>query len=125
MLIGEILVRNGAATPAQIDDALRRKEGRERLGQTLLRLGLAKEEDVYKALSEQSRLPYVDLAAIEIDPTLGSPASMKTIFQRKVLPLDRSNGSLRVALSDPLDLGVLEDLRLLLKRSEERRVGKE
>src|SRR5882672_9335503 len=118
MLIGEILVRNGAATPAQIDDALRRKEGRERLG-------LAKEEDVYKALSEQSRLPYVDLAAIEIDPTLGSPASMKTIFQRKVLPLDRSNGSLRVALSDPLDLGVLEDLRLLLKRSEERRVGKE
>ena len=40
---------------------------------------------------------------------------MKTIFQRKVLPLDRSNGSMRVALSDPLDLEVLDDLRLLLK----------
>jgi general secretion pathway protein E/type IV pilus assembly protein PilB len=40
---------------------------------------------------------------------------MKTIFQRKVLPLDRSNGTLRVALSDPLDLEVLDDLRLLLK----------
>src|SRR5204863_3247606 len=40
---------------------------------------------------------------------------MKTIFQRKVLPLDRSNGTMRVALSDPLDLEVLDDLRLLLK----------
>jgi type II secretion system protein E len=115
MLIGEILIRNKAATSVQVDEALRKKEGKERLGQALIRLGFSKEEDVLKALSEQTRIPYVDVAGIEIDPTLGSSASMKTIFQRKVLPLDRANGTMRVALSDPLDLAVLDDLRLLLK----------
>jgi general secretion pathway protein E/type IV pilus assembly protein PilB len=115
MLLGEILVRNKAATQGQVDEALRKKEGKERIGQALLRLGFSKEEDVLKALSEQTRIPYVDLTGIEIDPSLSSPASMKTIFQRKVLPLDRTNGTMRVALSDPLDLEVLDDLRLLLK----------
>jgi type II secretion system protein E len=115
MLLGEILVRSRAATPAQIDEALRKKEGKERIGQALVRLGFVKEEEVLKALSEQTRIPYVDVTGIEIDPTISTPASMKTIFQRKVLPLDRTNGTMRVALSDPLDLEVLDDLRLLLK----------
>jgi general secretion pathway protein E/type IV pilus assembly protein PilB len=115
MLLGEILVRNKAATQAQVDEALRKKEGKERIGQALIRLGFTKEDEILKALSEQTRIPYVDLTGIEIDPNLSSPASMKTIFQRKVLPLDRANGSMRVALSDPLDLEVLDDLRLLLK----------
>src|SRR5258706_12952152 len=115
MLLGEIIVRNRLATAAQIDEALRRKEGKERIGQALIRLGFVKEDDVLKALAEQTRIPYVDLTAVEVDPSLGGPTSIKTIFQRKVLPIDRSNGSMRVALSDPLDLEVLDDLRLLLK----------
>jgi len=115
MLIGEILVRNNAATAAQVDEALRKKEGKQRLGQALVRLGFSKEEDVLRALSEQTRIPYLDLASVEIDPTLSNSGSMKTIFQHKVLPIDRSNGSMRVALSDPLDIEVLDDLRLLLK----------
>jgi len=115
MLIGEILIQNKAATSAQVDEALRKKEGKERLGQTLVRLGFSKEEDVLRALSEQTRIPYLDLTTIDIDPTLSNPGSMKTIFRHKVLPIDRSNGSMRVALSDPLDLEVLDDLRLLLK----------
>ncbi len=115
MLIGEILVKNSAVTAAQVDEALRKKEGKERVGQALIRLGFAKEDDVLRALSEQTRIPYLDLASVEIDPTLSNPGCMKTIFQRKVLPIDRNNGSMRVALSDPLDLEVLDDLRLLLK----------
>jgi general secretion pathway protein E/type IV pilus assembly protein PilB len=115
MLIGEILVKNKTATTVQVDEALRKKEGKERLGQAMVRLGFTKEEDVLRALAEQTHIPYLDLAGVEIDPTLSNPGSMKTIFQHKVLPIDRSNGSMRVALSDPLDLEVLDDLRLLLK----------
>src|SRR5262245_6297008 len=115
MLLGEILVRNRAATPVQIVEGLRKKDGKERIGQALIRLGFVQEEEVLKALSEQTRIPYLDITGIEIDPTLSTPASMKTIFQRKVLPLDRTNGTMRVALSDPLDLEVIDDLRLLLK----------
>ena len=115
MLIGELLVRRGAVKAAQVEEALQKKEGKERLGQALVRLGFAREEDVWQALAEQSRLPYVDLAQVTIDPNLVAAQGLKTVFQRKVLPLDRNNGTLRVAVSDPLDLEVLDDLRLILK----------
>jgi type II secretion system protein E len=115
MLLGEILIRRGAATREQVEEALKKKDGKERIGQTLIRLGFTREDDVLQALSEQTRLPFIDLAAAEIDTSLLNPATVKTVFKRKVLPIDRQNGSLRVAVSDPLDLEVLDDLRLLLK----------
>jgi general secretion pathway protein E/type IV pilus assembly protein PilB len=115
MRLGEILVRRGAVTPEQVDEALKKKEGKERIGQALLRLGYAREEDILQALSEQTRVPVMDLTRVEVDPTLLNPATVKTVFQRKVLPVDRHDGTLRVAVSDPLDLEVLDDLRLLLK----------
>ncbi len=115
MKLGEILVRRGTVTPAQVDEALAKREGKERIGQAIVRLGLAREEDVLQALSEQTRIPYIDLSKVDIDATLLNQATVKTVFQRKVLPIDRQNGTLRVAVSDPLDLEVLDDLRLLLK----------
>jgi general secretion pathway protein E/type IV pilus assembly protein PilB len=115
MLLGEILVRRGATSAERVLEALQRKEGRERIGQVLVRLGWAKEDDVLQALAEQTRLPYVDLSTVEIDPALVGPAGVKTLFQKKVVPLDRQNGTLRVAVSDPLDLEALDDLKLLLK----------
>jgi general secretion pathway protein E/type IV pilus assembly protein PilB len=115
MLLGEILVRRGATTREQVEEALKKKEGKERIGQALIRLGFTREEEVLQALSEQTRVPYLDLAGAEIDTSLLNPTTIKTVFQRKVLPIDRSNGTLRVAVSDPLDLEVLDDLRLLLK----------
>ncbi len=115
MMLGEILVRNGAVTAAQVEEALKKREGRERIGQALVRLGYAREDDVLQALSEQTRVPLIDLSRVEIDTTLLNPATVKTVFQRKVLPIDRRDGALRVAVSDPLDLEVLDDLRLLLK----------
>jgi general secretion pathway protein E/type IV pilus assembly protein PilB len=115
MMLGEILVGRGAVTREQVEDALKRKEGRERIGQALVRLGHAREDDVLSALSEQTRVPVVDLARVEIDTSLLNPATVKTVFLKKVLPIDRQNGTLRVAVSDPLDLEVLDDLRLLLR----------
>src|SRR5262245_18600357 len=114
MLLGEILVRRGAVSADRVRDALQKKQPGERIGHTLVRLGWAREEDVVQALAEQVRIPCVDLSQAEVDPGLLNPAIVKTVFQRKVLPLDRSNGSVRVAVSDPLDLEGLDDLRLLL-----------
>ena len=111
MKLGEILVRRGAVTRPQVDEALRKKEGQERIGQTLIRLGMAGEEDVLLALSEQTHLPYVDLTGVEIDPSLLDPVAVKTVFRRRALPIDRQNGVMRVAISDPLDLEVLDELK--------------
>ncbi len=115
MLLGQILVRNGAVTEAHVEEALRLREKGERLGDVLRRLGHAREDDVLAALAEQTRLPLVDLAGRDIDPEVLKQVAVKTVFQHKVLPIERKNGTLRVALSDPLGLDVLDELRLLAK----------
>jgi len=113
--LGEILVKNGVVTDARIEEALRLREKGERIGEALRRLGHAAEDDVLLALSEQTRLPVVDLAGREIPPDVLELVSVKTIFRRKVLPFEKHNGTLRVALADPLDLDVLDELRVLVK----------
>ena len=115
MRLGEILVKNGVVTDARIEEALRLREKGERIGEALRRLGHAAEDDVLLALSEQTRLPVVDLAGREIPPDVLELVSVKTIFRRKVLPFEKHNGTLRVALADPLDLDVLDELRVLVK----------
>ncbi len=113
-MIGEILVQRGIVTREQLDQALKQKEGRERLGQAVVRLGFAREDDVLTALADQTRIPFVDLTKIEVDSSLLSQSAMKTVFRKRVLPIDRANGELRVAVSDPLDLEALDELRILI-----------
>ncbi|HTF56525.1 MAG TPA: ATPase, T2SS/T4P/T4SS family [Planctomycetota bacterium] len=113
--IGRIMVRHGVVTDAQIEEALRLREKGERLGEALRRLGHAGEDHVVAALAEQLRLPVVELAGREIPSEVLDQVGVKTVFRRKVLPFERENGTLRVALADPLDLDVLDELRLLVK----------
>jgi general secretion pathway protein E/type IV pilus assembly protein PilB len=115
MMIGQILVKSGVLVEAQVDEALKNREPRERIGQALVRLGLCREEHVMTALAEQTRMPYEDISNVEIDDAVIKQVPIKTVFQRKVLPLSRINGTLKVALSDPLDIDVLDELRLLVK----------
>ncbi len=124
MQLGQILVRNGVVTDAQIDEAIRLREQGERIGQALVRLGNAKQDDVLAALSEQTSIPVVDVASLEIDAAVLDTVAVKTVFRRKVLPIGRTNGTLRVALSDPLDLDVLDELRLLTKLEIEPYIGR-
>ncbi len=115
MMIGQILAQQGIVSDAQIDEALKLREPRERFGQALMRLGFAREEQVMRGLAEQTKLPYEEIAGVEIDEAVIKQVPVKTVFQRKVLPLARNNGTLKVALSDPLDLDVVDELRLLMK----------
>ncbi len=124
MLLGKILASKGVVTEAQIDEALRQRGPGERIGQVLMRLGHAEEDDVLQALSEQTRIPYVDLVGVEVAPDVLQQVAVKTVFKRKVLPISRDNGTLRVALSDPLDLDVLDELRLLTKLDIDPVIGK-
>ena len=53
-LLGDILVESGKITPGELEQALQAsRESGEKLGDLLLRLGLATNEDVYEALKAQ------------------------------------------------------------------------
>ncbi len=115
MLLGEILVRKGKATRADVDKALGiQKDTGERIGAVMVRMGVLKEEDVLEALSEQTRIPVIDFSRVEIDKNLFREIPSKLVHSRTFLPLRRENNTLTVAISDPLNLSSLDDLRTIL-----------
>jgi type IV pilus assembly protein PilB len=118
--LGEILVDWKVIGPKALEDALKYAEQHhKRIGEALIELELCKEEDVARALASQFDIEYVDLdqtAAIAANLHLIPPAIVKN---RQVLPLGQENGRLKVVISDPLDLELLDLLRFRVNPSIE------
>ena len=115
MRLGDILVSQGAITDDQLEAALawRQVSGvRERLGATIIRLGYITELDVARALGEQLGMPVEDLAYTDIDPEAAGLLPAPVAFESQVLPLRVEGGALVVAMVDPTDIILLDELRL-------------
>jgi len=118
--IGSILVERGVITREQLEDALAlQKETGERLDRTLVRLGYCGQGDVLKAIGDQFDMPIVDLSEIEPDADVLGTLPAKLVYKQNCVPISRSNGTLRVATSDPFELSAFDELRLLTGTSIE------
>jgi len=113
--LGEILVDWKVITPEALQEALAyaAKHGK-RVGEALIELELASEEDVTKALAAQFDLEYVDLDRNVQVPAALSLIPEKIIRDERVLPLEKVDNRLKIIISDPLNLELLDKLRFLL-----------
>jgi len=114
--LGEILTEWGVVTEAGIEEALDYAETEGvRIGEAMIALGLADEEDVTKAISVQYDMEYVDLERNIVHATEVSLLPEERIKRHLVIPMSRDEkGRLKVAVTDPLDLETLDMLRFML-----------
>ncbi len=116
--LGEILVSEGMITPQQLEEAIKlQAEEGGRLGDVLIKLGYVNEEQIVIALSKQLHIPYVNLSSgkLKPDPEQGLEELIPYDFavRNLVLPLSRNLNSLTVAIFDPLDLILIDNLKKL------------
>jgi len=114
--LGDTLLRDGLLSREQLNQALaEQKASRQRLGFVLVKLGLVPELEITKVLARQFRMPAVDLSRFEVDPKILKlvPGDMAT--KGVVLPLKREGRTLTVAMADPSDMGLLEDLKFITR----------
>ena len=112
---GELLVDSGRITAEQLATALKsRLDPRERLGQTLVRLGLITERDVVELLARQFSLPIATADRLsKADPKAIELIPEHLARQSGLLALSRNEDLLEVAVGDPLDVVSLDHLRAL------------
>ena len=110
--IGDLLVQSGAVAREALENASRLGNG-QRLGTLLIEHGLLLEEDVTRALSEQLHVPVVDLRDAHPDSEATALVESIDAHQFDVLPLLVIDGTLTVAIADPLDVNVMSLLRSL------------
>ena len=114
--IGDILVEQGVITPLELDEALQRQRlTGDYLGRVLVRMELCEEQDVLEALGVQQGMERVDLSRLKIkDEVLRKmPPDVAKFYN--VMPIrEREDGTIVVALADPLNLSLLDDLQQII-----------
>lgn len=114
-VIGEILVEQGLISAEQLQRALEvQKEEKDYLCNLIIKLGFAQPHEVFRALSQQLGVEYVELKKEKIDPKAVEKVPAKLAIHYKLMPYKFEDNKLVVALSDPLDIHKLDDLKLLL-----------
>jgi hypothetical protein len=113
--LGELLVRAGKITLQQLQAALdRQRQLRQPLGQALIALGHLTEDTMREALCTQLHINFFDLDRVRIDPALATLVPQKYAMKRGVVPIFRAAGMLCVAMDNPTDVAVIEDLQQLV-----------
>lgn len=114
--LGEILKRWGLVDDEKLEEALKIAHGsRKRIGEVLVDLGYAQQNDVAKALASQFGMEFVDLD----EPDVVSKDNLELIppdliKKYTVLPLGKDGNKLKILVHDPMDLAVIDDLRFRL-----------
>src|SRR5690242_5957621 len=109
--IGECLVQAGLITETDLQTALvEHKRSGERLGSVLVRMNLATERQIAKALAYQLGFSYVNLAENPPDPSAVVLISKDVALKRTCIAIAVEKNLLTVAMADPLLFSLVQDL---------------
>ncbi len=115
-MLGEMLIAKGLIGPEQLKAALsEQKKSGEFIGAVLVEMGLLTDEQLLPVLSEQLGIDYVKIKQLTVDAETIKLVPAKFACHYKLIPLKKEDDTLTVAISDPLNIQTLDDLRLLLK----------
>jgi type IV pilus assembly protein PilB len=116
--LGALLVASGLLNQLQLESALaRQKADGRRLGEVLVRDAYVSEGDLVRALAGQLHLEIADLNQVAPSPAAVGLLPRDFVIRHRLLPfrLD-DDGTLVVAMTDPLDVVTLDEIRLRTKR---------
>ncbi len=110
--LGDILVEQGIITPLQLDEALQRQRlTGDFLGRVLVSMGYCDEQAIVEALGTQLGMEKVDVTRLKIPEEIIRKISPDVARFYNVIPIKEVDGTLVVAMADPLNLQILDDLR--------------
>jgi len=124
--LGDLLVKVGAITEEQLRFALElQREKKKKLGDVLQDLEFVTQKQIVEALEFQLGIPQVDLEKYYIDPEI--PRLVSEDFARKhsLIPIKKQGMTLHVAMSDPLNIIVINDLEIVTGYQVEPRIATE
>jgi type II secretory ATPase GspE/PulE/Tfp pilus assembly ATPase PilB-like protein len=114
----EILKDVGLLTQVQVDDISERTGGLH-LVDNLIRENVVSESDVYRTLATQNGMDFTDLSVVTPNPDLTDLITTETARRYKTIPISEHDGTLVLAISDPMDFEAVDGIGFLLKRPVE------
>ncbi|MDO8848601.1 MAG: ATPase, T2SS/T4P/T4SS family [Coriobacteriia bacterium] len=110
--LGRVLVNAGLITEDQLGLALAEPSGRS-LSAVLVDQGIADEMTIARSIAENMGLAFVDIGAVDIDPTATTLLQVDLARRHICLPIKIQDDELVVAMSDPANIFAIDDLRIV------------
>ncbi|MED4203176.1 GspE/PulE family protein [Neobacillus mesonae] len=111
-LLGDLLVEEELITPEQLKVVLNEKGPNQKLGEALLHKGFLSEQQLIEVLEYQLGVPHISLIQYPFETNLFTLISKETAKRNLIIPLKKEGNKLFVAMADPMDFIVIDDLRL-------------
>ncbi|MBN1522094.1 MAG: Flp pilus assembly complex ATPase component TadA [Candidatus Aureabacteria bacterium] len=119
-VIKNILLETGVITQddvSEAEDYIRRNN--TDVISALIVLNMTTEKEITEKVAEYFGYKTIDISKIRISPTVISQIDETTARKFKIVPVRMEDGNLTIAFSNPLDINLIDNLRLLLKRDIE------
>lgn len=115
--LGDVLIKSGAITQEQLDQALAlQKQSGQRLGTLLIDEGIIRESQLIQALTDQLGVEYIDLNAIDIPSDMVRVVPKSLAKKYSVVPVKASRTDLFLAMTDPLNFVAVEEVTAVTRR---------
>ncbi len=112
--IGQLLRELKVVDDEQLSLALEeQKRTRERLGSVLIKMGFLTSEDLDYLLARQYNVPFISLEQYRIDPNVSQLIPEKYCREHKVIAVQQNNKLLSVAMANPRDIVVVNELSFI------------
>lgn len=112
--LGELLIERGIIDQVQLNQALAvQREKGGLIGEILVELGFAKEDEIAQTLTAQYGFPYLPLSNYDINPEVANIIPGRVARQYLLIPIDKIGNNLTLAMSNPLNIQAIEDVELL------------
>jgi type IV pilus assembly protein PilB len=112
--IGDLFVGHGLIDEQQLAEALEvQRQTGGRLGEILVGLGHISSMDASRILAERLSMPFVDLGNSTVDELIAQRIPEEIARRYRAIPLEESEGIMRVAMVDPTDVFALDDLQVI------------
>jgi type IV pilus assembly protein PilB len=115
MLTGEVFLREGLISEDQLQlaqDKQRELGGHDPIARVLVDMGLIAERDRVRCLGKVWGVPFLDIADCVPKPEVLQLLSPQLAKKFKAIPVERNGGRVLVAMANPLDIFVIDELRL-------------
>ncbi|GKT07847.1 type IV-A pilus assembly ATPase PilB [Desulforhabdus sp. TSK] len=116
--LGELLVQAGLINREQLKKALDdQQHSGERIGAILVKLGAISEDVLAEFIARQFRAPEVNLSRLTIPQDVIALLPSDIAAKYQVVPFGLMGNTLNIAMADPGNLFVIDDLRFLTRRN--------
>ncbi len=124
--LGELLLQEGLIEAEQLNRALEeQRHGGERVGAVLIKMGFISDEVLVEFLARQFHVPSVNPSRLTIPQEIISLIPPEIALKYQAVPFGLMGHTLNVAMADPGNLFVIDDIRFLTRKNIQVHVASE